>query len=301
MSLSREKSSYGAGTIKRKRMTKAEVEQLSKQIYEVLNEDRPQSVRHVFYRMTNPRLPVSVDKSEAGYRQVQNRCVIMRRNRDIPYNWFADMSRRGYFTNTFADAESFVRSMAWQYRGDLWVDSEWNCEVWCESRSIASVLLDDCNELAVDLYPCGGFTSLTFAHEAATTHNRLGDPRPLKIFYVGDYDPAGVLIDQSLKRELRKHLFSSIRMDFERIAINLDQIREYDLPTKPRKATDTRSQHVMETVEAEAMPAHILREMLRDKVEGLLPQGALKALKVAEDSEREHLREVAAMLGRGEI
>ena len=53
---------YRARTLKRRRRTKAELDQLDEQIYEVLYDDKPQSVRHIFYRMTDPRLPVFVPK-----------------------------------------------------------------------------------------------------------------------------------------------------------------------------------------------------------------------------------------------
>jgi hypothetical protein len=278
----------------RKRMTSDEIEQLESQIYDVLLEDRPQSVRHIFYRMTNPRLPLYIDKSDQGYKQVQNRCVVMRREGTIPYGWFADMSRRGYFTNTFSSASDFIRKKQSQYRADLWRDSDWRCEVWCESRSVASVLLADCADLAVSLYPCGGFTSMTFAHEAAEQHNDSDDDRPLKVFYVGDYDPAGVLIDVSLERELREHL-DDVELNFERIAINPEQITEHDLPTKPRKVSEKRMPEVELTVEAEAMPAQIMREILRTKVEALLPENALRVAQVAEESEREWLNKLAAL------
>jgi len=254
-------------------------------------------VRHVFYRMTDPRLPEPVEKSDRGYRHVQERCVKLRRSGRIPYNWIADMSRRGYFVSTFTDAGDFINRMAGHYRADLWRDADYRCEVWAESRSIASVLLDDCKELAVDLYPCGGFSSLSFVHEAAESHNLSGDTRPLVIFYIGDYDPAGVLIDKALERELRTHLRSDIDMDFRRIAINEEQVQEYGLPTKPRKESDRRSQQVTYTVEAEAMPARVLRAILRTDVELLLPDNALHVAKVAEASERQHLARMAQLLG----
>ena len=87
-------------TCKRARRTRSQVEQLERQIIEVLENDRPQSVRHVFYRMTNPRLLETVEKSDRGYTQVQNRCALMRREGRLPYHWFADLSRRGHFTHT---------------------------------------------------------------------------------------------------------------------------------------------------------------------------------------------------------
>jgi hypothetical protein len=270
---------------------------LDDQIIAVLQEDHPQSVRHVFYRMTDPRLAEPVEKSDRGYRHVQDRCVKLRRSGRIPYNWIADMSRRGYFVNTFNNASDFVRQMAGLYRADLWREAEYRCEVWAESRSIASVVHHDCMELAVDLYPCGGFSSLSFVHEAAELHNQLNDKRPLVVLYIGDFDPAGVLIDQSLERELRTHLHRSIALDFRRIAINEEQVDIYDLPTKPRKEGDKRSQHITYTVEAEAMPARSLRSILRTEVEALLPSDALQVAKVAEESERAHLARMADLLG----
>lgn len=291
---------YCAGTIKRDRRSKTRMGTLDEQIMAVLKQDHPQSVRHVFYRMTDPRLAEPVEKSDRGYRHVQSRCVKLRRAGLIPYNWIADLSRQGYFTNTYSDASDFIQQVSGMYRADLWRDAENRCEVWAESRSIASVMLADCKELAVDLYPCGGFSSLSFVHAAAQFHNASQDTRPLVIVYVGDYDPAGVLIDVALERELREHLRSNIDLCFQRIAINEWQVAAYDLPTKPRKEGDKRSQQVTYSVEAEAMPARDLRAMLRANVETLLPIGALQAAKVAEQSERQHLLTMAAMFDRGQ-
>jgi hypothetical protein len=291
------KKFYRAGTIKRERRTDQRIAQLDQQIMNGLRLDHPQSVRHLFYLMTDPRLDEPVEKSDRGYRQVQDRCVKLRRSGLIPYSWIADMSRRGYHVNTFSGAADFVERMAGQYRSDIWAHADYRCEVWAESRSIASVLQRDCEELAVSLFPCGGFSSLSFVHEAAEQHNALLDDwRPLQIFYVGDYDPAGVLIDRSLEQEMRRHLSDDVELIFERIAINLDQIEEFDLPTKPRKESDIRSKEVKFSVEAEAMPAGTMRRILREKVEGLLPKNALYVAKVAEQSERAHLRKMAEFL-----
>ena len=286
---------YRARTIKRTRRTKAAIEQLDKQIVDVLAEDSPQSVRHVFYRMTDPRLPEPVEKSERGYRTVQDRCLKLRRAGVVPYSWISDTSRMGYHTNTYRNAAEYLRSVAGLYRADLWQRSDvvTYCEVWVESRSLAGVLVDLCRELAVSLYPAGGFTSASFAYSAAEGLNAQG---ATTVFYVGDYDPAGVLIDVAIERELRRHLKPSAFLTFERIAITEEQIAEYDLPTKPRKGSDRRALHIAETVEAEAMPASIMRNLLRNRIESLLPDGALDVVRVAEQSEREHIERMADLL-----
>lgn len=261
----------------RRRRTRDELAQLDRQILEVLREDNPQSVRHVFYRMTDPRLRESVEKSDAGYRHVQYRIAELRRAGRLPYGWISDATRRGYFVHTFASRADFIRRMAGLYRGDLWRFSDTHIEVWCESRSLAGVLQDDCEELAVPLYPCGGFSSITLAYDAASLINAAAahKPRGALIYYIGDYDAAGVLIDVALERELRKHLDSSIDMRFVRLGINESQVLAYDLPTKPRKKTDKRALHVAYSVEAEALPAATMRSLLREAVESHLPQGAL--------------------------
>ena len=271
----------------RNRATKLQQAALDDQILEVLGEDHPQSVRHVFYRMTDPRLPEPVEKTDHGYQRVQRRCLALRRAGRIPYPWISDSTRRGFHVATFAGPGEFIRRYAGLYRTQLWTANLPHVEVWCESRSLAGVLVDTCRELAVSLYPSGGFTSATLAYEAAREIDRRKRDRAV-VLYVGDFDPAGVLIDQSIETELRSHLATPL--EFHRLAVNEHQIAELDLPTKPRKATDRRRLDIAETVEAEAIPAGVMRAMVREAVESYLPAGALNAAKVAEESERDGLR-----------
>jgi hypothetical protein len=279
----------------RYRRSADELQQLDSQIIAVLNEDHPQSIRHVFYRMTDPRLPVPIEKTENGYERIGSRITKLRRSGQLEYDWISDSTRRGYHVNTYSDKGDFLRQVAGLYRADLWEQSEWYCEVWTESRSIAGVIEEMCEELAVSLYPCGGFSSITLAYQAAEQINSIlyRNMKPVQIFYIGDYDQAGVLIDTALERELREHLDDFVDLNFERIAINEKQIQHYDLPTKPRKKSDIRSRQVKKTVEAEAMPARILREMLRGEIEALLPPGALAVARAAEKSEQEGIRLLA--------
>lgn len=49
----------------RTRRTKVALAQLDQQIIDILTADHPQSARNIFYRLTDPRLPVPVEKTEA--------------------------------------------------------------------------------------------------------------------------------------------------------------------------------------------------------------------------------------------
>ncbi|MEM8940731.1 MAG: hypothetical protein AAGC91_01160 [Pseudomonadota bacterium] len=276
-------------------MSKADVAQLERQILAVLVDDNPQSVRHVFYRMTDPRLPFPVDKTEKGYGRVQRRMVEMRRSGGLPYGWVADATRRGYHVDTFADRSDFLRRVSSLYRADLWSDLPTYCEVWVESRSLAGVLQDTCEHYAVSLYPAGGFSSLTLVHAASETIKwqlDSGKDRAL-ILYAGDFDPAGVLIDQSIESEMRRHLGEDAPVEFRRVAVNEEQIERYELPTKPRKPGDRRATHVRESVEAEAMPAHLLKSLISHEIDQVLPARHMTAILAAEESERSALNLLA--------
>lgn len=272
------------------RWTRAKLECLDAQIAAVLEADSPQSVRHVFYRMTDSRLAAPVEKTENGYRRVQARCLKLRRAGTLPYGWIADATRRGFHVSTFDGPGEFIERFAGLYRANLWTQSEPLVEVWAESRSLAGVLHRECQRLAVSLYPAGGFASETLCYEAAQEIDARRRARAV-ILYIGDYDPAGVLIDRDIAAKLVTHAETPIEL--RRLAINADQIAAYGLPTKPRKDSDRRRPDLRETVEAEAMPAAELRRIVREAVESYLPPGALRAAQVAEESERAGLRALA--------
>lgn len=268
----------------------------------MLENDHPQSVRHVYYRLTDPRLPVSVPKTENGYRQVGRELVKLRSSSLIPYNWISDSTRFGYTHGGWDGAADFVLSVAGQYRGETWSHLSEFPEVRCESRSLAGVLQPLCREYGVSLYPAGGFSSLTFIYEAAMALNRTAAGRKVLVLYAGDYDPAGVLIDRDIEKKLREHLNSTVELEFRRIGITEEQVAKYDLPTKPRKAGDHRASNITETVEAEAMPAELMRGLFRREFNRLIPPGYLDAVRAAEKSERVFLIKLGtAMNNSGDL
>lgn len=288
--------------VKRVRRTNEQLKALDEQIVAVLRECWPQSVRHIFYCMTDTRLAVSVPKSDKGqnngYEVVRRRLAKLRESGSVPYRWISDFTRRGYHVSTFSGAADFLRRMSGLYRAPIWDHAESYVEVWVESRSIAGVVQDLCEELGVSLYPSGGFSSLSLIFDCSEyIRARIEDGgKPVNIVYIGDYDPAGVLIDKDIEKKLRKHLGIGSDLTFHRVGITADQVAQYNLPTKPRKEKDKRSPEVKWTVEAEAMRADILLDLLRAKIESFLPSRALAVAKAAEESERKWLLTLSRQL-----
>lgn len=281
-------------TVNRKRRTKAQIAELDNRIVAILRDDHPQSVRHVFYRLVDDRT-VEVPKTDAGYKQVGYRLHKLRWSRRVAWNWISDSTRRGHFVTTYHSPRDFMDRTLGMYRLNEWAAAEYRVEVWCESRSLAGTLYGTCQALGVDLYPAGGFCSDTFVWEAAEEIRHIG--KQTVLLYAGDYDPAGVMIDQDILRKLHAHL-PDHPIELRRLAVTEDQIRRWRLPTRPRKAGDRRRLDIRETVEAEAIPASRLRQLLRDAVDEYLPAGVRERTRLAEEAQRETLRCLSAQVDK---
>ena len=90
----------------------------------------------------------------------------------------------------------------------------------------------------VPLMVTRGYPSLTFLHSAA--EGILAEDKPAFLYYLGDHDPSGVHIPQKVESDLRE-MACGAQIHFERIAVNVDQIEAWNLPTRPTKKTDSRS------------------------------------------------------------
>jgi hypothetical protein len=84
-------------------------------------------------------------------------------------------------------------------------------------------------------------------------------------------------------------LAPSAEIHFERIAVTPVQIMDWDLPTRPTKASDSRAKAFGSnlSVELDAIEPNQLRTLVRETIERHLPAEQFEVLKAAEQSERD--------------
>ena len=163
---------------------------------------------------------------------------------------------------------AFVDRVANLYRRNVWdTTAGIYPQLWVESRSLTPTLAGTARELGVSLYPSGGMSSDTFVYGAAVEAVHTGREH-MAVVYVGDFDPSGLQIAETLETKLGEHLDYAAEyynmdvpiLTFQRVAITEQQIIDHGLPTKPVKATQSRKRYdIDQTVEAEAMPPAALR------------------------------------------
>lgn len=280
---------YQPSQIKRVRATRGEVVRRRAALLVIVEDMKPMTVRQVFYQATVQGL---VDKSEAGYAKVQTDLVYLRREGLMPYDWLADNTRWQRRPQTFSSIEQALADTARFYRKSLWDQVSAYVEVWLEKDALAGVVLPVTDQYDVPLMVSRGYASLSFLHSAARYMNSLDCPA--YIYHFGDFDPSGVNAAEKIDATLRE-LAPAADIRFQRVAVTPAQIRTYNLPSRPTKATDTRAKSFgdVESVELDAIPPGLLRDLVERCITRHLPQDEFQRLLKIESVERETLASIA--------
>jgi len=262
-------------------------------IIEVVNEDPPMTVRQVFYQLVVRGV---IEKTEAEYQGTVIRLLgDMRLSGEIAFSSIVDESRRCRITRTFDNITDAVAHTARTYRRSALREADDYLEIWCEKDALAGLLWDVTSDYDVPLMVSRGQPSLTFLHGSAVAIRRAARAgKDSYIYQFGDHDPSGVLIPRTIRKTLEEMCagFFCPPPIVERVALTKEQIEEFNLPTRPTKREGNRHAKGFDgdSVELDALPPHVLRDMVRETIEQHISPSDLRALRAAEESERELLR-----------
>ena len=275
--------------------SKRAIAQLDRQIYTALNAQHPQTVRQIFYVMTGGQV-MNVVKDKDGYRRVQSRTLILRRNNLVKAGWLYDSTRSSNVAYFDTDAADFIEDYASNFYSDPWANAECYVEVTTEARGVLGTIGGICDKYRVTYTGAGGFASDALAVDMA---ERIGDRaqgRPAILLHIGDYDPAGLGIDKQIERDIRAGLDPTADFKLRRIAVTPEQIASLNLPVKLAKKGTHNTHNMEEAVEAESIPAATLRRILVDAIEEYLPKGALEEALAFDGREQQRILAAARSL-----
>jgi hypothetical protein len=287
---------YRACSIKRPRRTKAQVEAIRAAILAVLEADHPQTVRQVFYQLVTRGV---IEKSEKEYQQVVIRLLTeMRLEDQVEWDWIIDTSREAQVTRTFDSIGEALEDTAKFYRRSALRDCSSYIEIWCEKAALAGIIWDVASDYDVPVVPSKGLPSLILVHDSFThiRHaSRAG--KHSYLYQFGDHDPTGVMIPRSLEARLNEFCerYDCASPVIERVALTEKQIRKYRLPTRPTKREGNRHANafVGDSVELDALPSSVLRDLVRECIERHIDTNQLAILREAEASERDVIERMA--------
>jgi hypothetical protein len=191
----------------------------------------------------------------------------------LDWNHLEDRTRNLYGLPTWDAPHDLLRENVNRFRTDPWLNQDYHLEVWVEKQALESVIASAANQRQVDYFSCRGYVSQSEMWAAAQRlrrYSRAGYKNV--VIHLGDHDPSGV--DMTRDNADRLELFRAVA-DVQRIALNMDQVREYNPPPNPAKLTDSRVAGYMERYgseswELDALDPETLSDLILDTIDGYI-------------------------------
>lgn len=334
-----------ANGARRERRTQAQMAEFREAVFEIVAENQPCSARQVYYRAvvagiidkdtagsrsSEKKIGRVLDEMREGSLQYREgsgyyrwftrvwaaareqfpdddtETIVYRTLGDaMPFSWITDNTRTRYQADVHSDKDAAQQDWFQSYRRDLWRAQPTRVEVWCESDSIAGVIMDLCYSEGIALLPCRGQAPKRFVFDSAEDY--AVTDKPVTVLYVGDFDPSGLDIGNSVEDRLDRYLppDSDVDIDFRRIAVTAQQVLDDSLPghglnanlpapVRDRFLDECAAYGIPgEAVEAEALRPADLRTLVSQSINGLKDQRLWSLEEAVEAQER---RDLFAML-----
>lgn len=222
----------------------------------------------------------------------------------VPWNRIVDRTRNLRGIYHVENVEQAVSETARDFAIDTWDDQPTRVEVWVEKDALVGVIGQAASAWDVNYFSCRGYTSQSELWAAAMRHVcylRDGHERVV-VLHLGDHDPSGIDMTRDIRDRLELfasgHLGWPVKIDVRRIALNYDQVEEYDPPPNPAKLSDSRgagyvAEYGSASWELDALEPTVLRGVIDEAIADVVEMDLLEAKREAQETERERLQKVS--------
>ena len=250
------------------------------------------TLRQLYYQLVSKNI---IRNQQREYKRLGELLSKARLAGLVDWNVIEDRARRPQRSSEWDSIQDIVESAIASFRLPRWKDQPVYVELWCEKDALSSVLQPICDELHVTLMVNRGYSSSSAMYEAAKRITANADGRKAFIIYLGDFDPSG----EDMVRDIRDRMATfRTKVNVSKLALNPEQVEEYDLPPNPAKMSDSRAQgfvdeHGENSYEVDALPPDVLQKMVREEIEEHMDEEAYEAVKEREEELVEKLRAAA--------
>lgn len=190
----------------------------------------------------------------------------------IDWDWIEDRTRNLEGLSHWDDPAHIIDNAARGYNVDKWENQDVYVEVWIEKDALAGVFERVCNEHDVPFLSCRGYTSQSEMWGAS--QRLIATGKDCVILHFGDHDPSGIDMTRDIQERLE--IFEA-SVEVRRIALNMDQIIQYDPPPNPVKTTDSRCEGYIslyghESWELDALEPTVLAALVAAELDQLRDQ-----------------------------
>ena len=289
------------------------------------------TLRQLYYQFVARGL---IANKQSEYKRLGNIVNDARLAGIIDWNHLEDRTRNPVGRSSWAHPRDIIEASAAQFHLNWWENQPVHVEVWIEKEALAGVVQDACYPLDVTSLACRGYMSQSEQWNASQRflrHIKAG--KQIRIIHLGDHDPSGLDMSRDNEERIRDFLHHDLMraanvptstfrqmsdwarenygcpsiengplFQLDRVALNMDQVEEYNPPPNPAKTTDARfakyeEEFGDESWELDALQPEMLSELISDSVMAYANEDLLDAMKLREQAYRDAIADLLSEHG----
>jgi len=253
------------------------------------------TLRQLYYRFVAKNI---LPNTMRDYKNLGNLINDARLAGLIDWEAIEDRTRNLEANTHWEQPQDLVEAISEHYLQDLWAGQEVRMEVWVEKEALVDVVGQIARQLDVPYFACRGYVSqseMWGASQRLEGYYDDGVCQEVIVLHLGDHDPSGIDMTRDIQERL--DLFEA-RVQVVRIALNGDQIQQYNPPPNPARFTDSRYKqyvraHGRESWELDALEPSILTALIAQHIQAYRNDALYKKALNQTKRERTKLRKVA--------
>lgn len=295
---------------KRKRISKVKSELVNAAIRFVFKYKKywPLSDRQIHYILPNDAPLRNTKNRKSRYKtdrsSYKDLCDILTRlrlNGKIPMHAIADPTRPTITWGVHSNPKSFILErmdgFLKGYRRDLQQSQPLHIEVVAEKMTVEGIIRPVCGRFTIPYTVGRGYASLPPRDGIVKRFNESGKER-LLLLVLGDFDPEGINIGESLLQSLREDFWLAGKSEAVRVGLNQEHIIRFGLPENLLEAKKSSSRYIpfvkqygTKVYELEALSPEQLQQILTEVIDGVID---IDAFNKELESEKADAAEIAA-------
>ena len=252
------------------------------------------TLRQVYYQFVARGL---LENKQQNYKRLGDLLNNARLAGLIDWDYMEDRSRETQFVPHWDTPADIIDAAAASFRIDKWRQQPWYVEVQVEKQALEGILIPVCRRLDIGFSANRGYSSSSTLYETGNRlRDKIADGKRVLIVYLGDHDPSGIDMTRDIQERIR--MFARGRVKVNRIALNMDQVEEYNPPENPAKTTDSRYVGYIERFgesswELDALEPRLLAQLVTDAVTEVRDEDLWNAAVAEENVMRATLKKYA--------
>ena len=271
------------------------IEQCNEILEQYSSEGYDMTLRQLYYQLVSRDI---IPNNQKQYNRIGSLINDARLAGLVDWEHITDRTRNVRSLSHWDTPAQIIKATTHNFRLDKWASQPNYIEVWIEKDALAGVFERVCNRLDVPYFSCRGYTSQSEMWSAAQRLDKKAESgkHPI-ILHFGDHDPSGIDMTRDIFDRLK--MFSDYEIKVERLALNIDQVRQYNPPPNPAKLTDSRVHTYIkkfgsESWELDALPPETLADLVQSQINELLDMDAWDEVSEKETAQREVLDKISA-------